>query len=404
MDLSNSNHNGSNIENWDEPQGFETLAIRAGQVRSQENEHNEAIFPTSSYVYNSAAQAAARFSGDEPGNIYSRFTNPTVRTFEQRLAALEGAESCVATSSGMSAILSTCLGLLKTGEHIVSSRSIFGSTVVLFNNYMAKFGVDTTYVNLVDLQAWEDAIQPNTRMLFLETPSNPLVDIADLKSLAEIAHRHSCLLIVDNCLCTPALQKPLEFGADIIIHSATKYIDGQGRGVGGAVLGNKDLVGSDVYSVLRTTGPTMSPFNAWIFLKGLETLSLRMQAHSASALKVAQWLESNEKIKKVYYPGLDSHPGKRLATIQQRSFGGVVSFEVNGGKNEAWKVIDSTRLLSITANLGDVKTTITHPGTTTHGRVDKIEREKAGISDSLIRIAVGLESVDDILADLSRGL
>ena len=398
------NHNGDNIEHWDEQQGFDTLAIRAGYQRSHENEHNEAIFPTSSYVYNSAAQAAARFSGEEAGNIYSRFTNPTVRTFEQRLAILEGAESCVATSSGMSAILSTCMGLLKTGEHIVSSRSIFGSTIVLFNNYMAKFGVDTTYVDLTDLQAWEEAIQPNSRLLFLETPSNPLVDIADIKALTDIAHRHGCLLVVDNCLCTPALQKPLELGADVVIHSATKYLDGQGRAVGGAVLGSKELVGTEVYSFLRTAGPTMSTFNAWIFLKGLETLSLRMKAHSENAMQLALWLENNPKVSRVYYPGLDSHPGKDLAATQQSAFGGVLSFEVNGGQKEAWQVVDNTRLLSITANLGDTKSTITHPATTTHGRVAKEQREKAGISDSLIRIAIGLECIDDIIQDLSRGI
>ncbi len=398
------NHNGDNIEHWDEQQGFDTLAIRAGYQRSHENEHNEAIFPTSSYVYESAAQAAARFSGEEAGNIYSRFTNPTVRTFEQRLAILEGAESCVATSSGMSAILSTCMGLLKTGDHIVSSRSIFGSTIVLFNNYMSKFGVDTTYVDLTDLQSWEEAIRPNSKLLFLETPSNPLVDIADINALSEIAHRHGCLLVVDNCLCTPALQKPLALGADVVIHSATKYLDGQGRAVGGAVLGNKELVGTEVYSVLRTAGPTMSTFNAWIFLKGLETLSLRMKAHSENAMQLALWLENNPKVSRVYYPGLDSHPGKRLASIQQSAFGGIAGFEVNGGQKEAWKVVDNTRLLSITANLGDTKSTITHPATTTHARVAKDQREKAGISDSLIRIAVGLECIDDIIQDLSRGI
>ncbi len=405
MDNSKSTvHNGDNIENWDEKQGFETLAIRAGYLRSQENEHNEAIFPTSSYVYDSAAQAAARFSGDEAGNIYSRFTNPTVRTFEQRLAILEGAECCVATSSGMSAILSTCMGLLKSGDHIVSSRSIFGSTIILFNNYLSKFGIETTYVDLTELQAWEDAIKPNSRILFVETPSNPLVEIADLKALADIAHRHDCLLIVDNCLCTPALQKPLLYGADVIIHSATKYLDGQGRVVGGAVLGSKELIGTEVYAVLRTAGPTMSTFNAWIFLKGLETLSLRMYAHSKKAMQLALWLENNTMVSRVYYPGLDSHPDKDLAISQQSSFGGVLSFEVYGGQKQAWKVIDNTRLLSITANLGDAKSTITHPATTTHGRVAKEEREKSGISDSLIRIAVGLENIDDIIRDLSRGM
>ncbi|MFK5983859.1 MAG: O-succinylhomoserine sulfhydrylase [Pseudomonadota bacterium] len=397
-------HNGENIENWDEPQGFDTLAIRAGYSRTHENEHNEAIFPTSSYVYDSAAQAAARFSGEQPGNIYSRFTNPTVRSFEQRLATLEGAECCVATSSGMAAILSTCLGLLKSGDHIVSSRSIFGSTVVMFDKLMAKFGVLTRYVELTSLQAWEDAITPHTRFLFLETPSNPLVDIADIKALAEIAHRHQCLLVVDNCLCTPALQKPLSLGADIVIHSATKYIDGQGRAVGGAVLGTKELVGTDVYSVLRSAGPTMSPFNAWIFLKGLETLSLRMKAHSENALLLAIWLESNASVSKVFYPGLDSHPGKALATKQQCAYGGVLSFEVPGGQEAAWKLIDQTRMLSITANLGDTKSTITHPATTTHARVEKQQREQAGISEGLIRIAVGLEDLDDIVLDLSRGL
>ncbi len=397
--------NGDDLFEFETELGFDTLAIRAGYKRTQEAEHNEAIFPTSSYVYDSAAQAAARFSGDEPGNIYSRFTNPTVRTFEERLAALEGAERCVATASGMAAIMSTCLGLLKTGDHIVSSRSIFGSTVVLFNNYMARFGVATDYVDLTDLTAWEEAIKDNTRLLFLETPSNPLVEIADLEKLAELAHRYDCLLVVDNCLCTPALQKPLAMGADIVIHSATKYLDGQGRAVGGAVLGSHDLVGGEVYSVLRTTGPTMSPFNAWIFLKGLETLNLRMKAHCANAMALAQWLDQHPAVGKVYYPGLDNHPDHLLASRQQSDFGGLLSFELhNKSRQQAWQVVDNTRLLSITANLGDVKSTITHPATTTHGRVPVEEREKAGISDGLLRIAVGLESIDDIKNDLQRGL
>jgi len=397
--------NGDDLSAFETELGFDTLAIRAGYKRTHEAEHNEAIFPTSSYVYESAAQAAARFSGDEPGNIYSRFTNPTVRAFENRLAALEGAEACVATASGMAAIMSTCLGLLKTGDHIVSSRAIFGSTIVLFNNYMDRFGVSTSYVDLTDLSAWEAAIKDNTKILFLETPSNPLVEIADIKKLSDLAHQHDCLLVVDNCLCTPALQKPLEFGADIVIHSATKYLDGQGRGVGGAVLGSKELVGAEVYAVLRTTGPTMSPFNAWIFLKGLETLSLRMKAHCDNALDLALWLEQQAAVSKVHYPGLETHPGYELASQQQSAYGGLLSFELHNNTREtAWQVVDSTRLLSITANLGDVKTTITHPATTTHGRVPLDEREKAGINEGLLRIAVGLESIADIKNDLQRGL
>ena len=398
-------HNGDNLQDYEDELGFETLAVRAGYTRTHEAEHNEAIFPTSSYVYNSAAEAAARFAGDLPGNIYSRFTNPTVRTFEHRLAALEGAESCVATASGMAAIMSTCLGLLKTGDHIVSSRAVFGSTVVLFNTYMQRFGVTTTYVDLTDMSSWKAAIQDNTRILFLETPSNPLVEVADIQLLAVLAHQNDCLLVVDNCLCTPALQQPLKSGADVVIHSATKYLDGQGRGVGGAVLGSRELVGTDVYGVLRTTGPTMSPFNAWIFLKGLETLSLRMKAHSDNALQLAVWLEQHPAVARVYYPGLSSHPDHQLAAAQQSGFGGLLSFELKtGGREAAWKVIDATRLLSITANLGDVKTTITHPATTTHGRIPEEDREKAGITEGLLRIAVGLESIDDIKNDLQRGL
>ncbi|MFC1748368.1 O-succinylhomoserine sulfhydrylase [Pseudomonadota bacterium] len=383
---------------------FDTLAVRAGQQRTAEAEQSEAIFPTSSYVFASAAEAAARFSGEEPGNIYSRFTNPTVRTFEKRLAAMEGGERCVATSSGMSAILSTFMALCQAGDHVVSSRAIFGTTSVLFTNYLAKFGVETSFVDLVDLDAWQAAIKPNTKLLFLETPSNPLTEVADIQALADLAHANDCLLIVDNCFCTPALQRPLEMGADIIIHSATKYLDGQGRCIGGAVVGKEDVVGTDVYGFLRTAGPTMSPFNAWVFLKGLETLRLRMDAHCKSALELAQWLEQQPKVKQVNYPGLKSHPQHELAAKQQRSFGGVLSFEVDGGKESAWKLIDSTTMISITANLGDAKSTITHPATTTHGRLTPEQRSNAGISDGLIRIAVGLEDINDIKADLSRGM
>lgn len=383
---------------------FATRAVRAGQVRTHENEHSEAIFPTSSYVFASAAEAEARFSGEQPGNIYSRFTNPTVRTFEQRLASLEAAECCVATSSGMSAITATILGLLKTGDHLVSSRSIFGSTTVLLENIIAKLGIETSFVNLSDIDAWEQAIKPETRLLFLETPSNPLTELVDIVALAEVAHRHGCLLAVDNCFCTPALQQPILLGADIVIHSATKYIDGQGRCIGGAVCGTKDVVGEGVYGFLRTAGPTMSPFNAWVFLKGLETLKLRMQAHSESAMVLATWLEQQPEVKRVFYPGLQSHPQHELAKTQQSGFGGLLSFELNGGKKEGWKLIDETRLLSITANLGDAKSTITHPATTTHGRLTPEQRAQAGISDGLIRVAVGLEDIADIKADLLRGM
>jgi len=384
--------------------GFATRAIREGQVRTHEGEHSEPIFPTSSFVFASAAEAAARFSGEQPGNIYSRFTNPTVRTFEHRLASLEGAECCVATASGMSAITATIIGLLKAGDHIVSSRSIFGTTTVLLTNIIGKLGIDTTFVELSDLSAWERAIKPETILLFLETPSNPLTELVDIAALSEIAHKHGCLLAVDNCFCTPALQQPIALGADIVIHSATKYIDGQGRCVGGAVCGTKDVVGEGVYGFLRTSGPTMSAFNAWVFLKGLETLNLRMQAHSAAALELALWLEQQAAVKRVYYPGLESHPQHELAKTQQTGFGGLLSFELNGGKEEGWHLIDSTKMLSITANLGDTKTTITHPATTTHGRLTPEQRSDAGISDGLIRVAVGLEDIEDIKADLLRGM
>ena len=387
----------------DDSYNFDTLAVRAGHQRTAELEHSEPIFTTSSYVFESAAQAAARFAGDEPGNIYSRFTNPTVRTFEQRLAALEGGPSCVATASGMGAILATCLGLLQAGDHMVSSRAIFGSTVMLFNNYIGKFGVETSYVDLTDLEQWRAAIRDNTRLLFLETPSNPLTEVADIRALAALAHEHDCLLVVDNCFCTPALQRPLELGADIVIHSATKYLDGQGRCIGGAVVGDEQKVGQDIYGVVRTGGPSMSPFNAWVFLKGLETLKLRMKAHSANALTLARWLVEQDCVKQVHFPGLESHPQHELAKAQQSDFGGVLSFELKGGKEEAWKVVDATKLLSITANLGDTKSTITHPATTTHGRVAPEVRQAAGITDGLLRIAVGLEDIRDIQKDLERG-
>jgi O-succinylhomoserine sulfhydrylase len=390
-------------DDWDEL-GFDTLAVRAGQVRTSEGEQSEPIFPTSSFTFESAAQAAARFGGTEPGNIYSRFTNPTVRTFEQRLAALEGGESCVATSSGMAAILSTCMGLLKAGDHIVSSRAIFGTTTVLFNNFMAKFGVEISFVDQTDYAGWEQAIRPNTRFLFLETPSNPMTEVADIPRLAELAHAHHALLVVDNCFCTPALQRPLELGADVVIHSATKYIDGQGRAMGGAVVGNAELVGNQVYSFLRSAGPTMSTFNAWIFLKGLETLTLRMRAHCDNALALAQWLEQQPGVARVHYPGLGSHPQHELASRQQSGYGGILSFELKGGQEQAWKVIDATRVMSITANLGDTKSTITHPATTTHGRLTPEQRQQSGITDGLVRISVGLEDIEDLKADLARGL
>ena len=384
--------------------GIETCAVRAGQTRSAEAEHSELIFASSSYVFQNASEAAERFSGKQFGNIYSRFTNPTVRTFEERLAALEGGEHCVATSSGMSAILSTCMSLLKSGDHIVASRSIFGTTVILFEKILSKFGITTSFVDLTNYADWEKAIGAHTKLLFLETPSNPLTEIADIARLAKLAHQYHCLLAVDNCFCTPTLQKPFALGADIVIHSATKYLDGQGRCVGGAVLANEAIVGTDIFSFLRTAGPTMSPFNAWVFLKGLETLNIRMEAHCCNAMQVAKWLEQQPKVKRVCYPGLKSHPQYELAKQQQSGFGGVLSFIVQGGQKSAWRLIDSTRLFSITANLGDTKSTITHPATTTHHRLSEAQRMEAGIEGGLIRLSIGLENVDDLLQDLSAGL
>lgn len=382
---------------------LDTLAIRAGVHRTGEGEHSEPIFLTSSYVFDDAEQAAARFSGDAPGNVYSRYTNPTVRAFEERIAALEGAEAAVATSSGMAAVLSTCMALLRSGDHVVCSRDVFGTTVNLFGRYLAKFGVEVTFVPLVDMAAWRDAVRENTAILFLETPSNPLCEVADIAALAELAHANDSLLVVDNCFCTPALQLPLALGADIVVHSATKYLDGQGRCVGGVTLGQREHM-TEVLTFLRTCGPTMSAFNAWVFLKGLETLRLRMEAHSDNALALARWLREQPGIERVYYAGLEDHPGHALAVKQQRAFGGVLSFLVRGGRDEAWRCIDGTRFLSLTANLGDAKTTIVHPATTTHGRLSQAQRDEAGIADNLVRVAVGLEHIDDLKNDLQRGI
>ncbi len=383
--------------------GLETLGVRAGQTRSHEGEHSEAIYPTSSFVFGSAAEAAARFSGEVPGNVYSRFTNPTVRMFEERITALEGGERAVGTASGMAAILSTCMALMEAGDHIVASRNIFGSTTNLFEKYLKKFGVSISYVGLRDLDGWADAATEKTKLYFLETPSNPVCELADIAKIADIAHSKGAKLVVDNCFCTPALQQPLSLGADIVIHSATKYLDGQGRCVGGVVVGSNDDM-EQVMGFVRTCGPSLSPFNAWVFLKGLETLNLRMKAHSESALELAQWLEAQPQIERVNYSGLASHPDHELAKKQQTAFGAVLSIEVRGGKEAAWTVVDNTQMMSITANLGDTKSTITHPATTTHGRISQDERDQAGVTDGLIRIAVGLETLEDIKADLARGL
>ncbi|EXJ09935.1 O-succinylhomoserine sulfhydrylase [Nitrincola nitratireducens] len=382
---------------------LETLAVRAGQHRSDEGEHSDAIFPTSSFVFSTAREAAARFGGEEDGNIYSRFTNPTVRAFEKRIAALEGGERAVATASGMAAILSLGLALMKTGDHVVCSRSVFGSTVALFTRYLSRAGIETTFVDPTNLNAWSAAIRPETKMFFLETPSNPLAELTDISAVAEIAHGAGALLVVDNCFLTPALQRPLALGADIIMHSATKYLDGQGRCIGGVLVG-RDAEMEAIFGFIRTGGACLSPFNAWVFLKGLETLPLRMQAHSERALSLAKWLQTQKGINKVYYSGLEDHPQHALACRQQSAFGGVLSFEVEGDKDAAWRFIDATEIISITGNLGDVKSTITHPATTTHGRMTPGERADAGIKDNLIRLSVGLESVDDLKADLLKGL
>jgi O-succinylhomoserine sulfhydrylase len=383
---------------------FETLAVRAGIHRSQFQEHAEALYLTSSFVFENAAQAAARFAGSEPGMVYSRYTNPTVEALQERLAALEGAQCCVATASGMAAILAAILGLLRSGDHIVASQSLFGATVQLLNNWLPRLGIQTTFVAGTGMDAWEAALRPNTRLLFVETPSNPLTEIYDIEMLARLAHRRDAWLAVDNCFCTPALQRPLELGADLVIHSATKYLDGQGRVLGGAVLGRHALIHEPLTAFLRNAGPTLSPFNAWVILKGLETLKLRMGAHSAGALELARWLEAHPRVERVYYPGLPSHPQHALAARQQSNGGGIVSFVVKGGREAAWQVVDSTRVISITANLGDAKSTITHPASTTHGRLSPEARAAAGIEEGLLRVAVGLESMRDLQADLARGL
>ncbi|MDH3287810.1 MAG: O-succinylhomoserine sulfhydrylase [Betaproteobacteria bacterium] len=383
---------------------LDTLAVRAGTERSQFGEHSEALYLTSSFVFKTAAQAAARFSNQEPGNIYSRFSNPTVTMLDERLAALEGAQCCISTGSGMAAILATVMGLLKSGDHVVCSAGVFGATVQLLGNIMKRFGVETTFVSGSALSDWEKAVKPATRLLFVETPSNPLTEIYDIAALAGLAKKSGALLAVDNCFCTPVLQRPLDLGADIVIHSATKYLDGQGRVLGGAVLGRRDAIHEGVFGFLRTAGPTLSPFNAWVILKGLETLRIRMEAQSASALALAQWLEQQPAIERVYYPGLASHPQHELARKQQKGSGAIVSFDVKGGQDAAWRVVDATTLLSITANLGDTRSTITHPASTTHGRISAEARVAAGIADGLLRIAVGLEHIEDIKADLARGL
>lgn len=381
-----------------------TLGVRAGQVRTAFQEHSEALFLTSSFVFANAQQAAARFTGSEAGFVYSRFTNPTVSMLQDRLAALEGAEACVATASGMAAILAVSMALLKAGDHVICSRAVFGATVQLYSGILARFGVETTFVSPTDVGEWERALRPTTKLFFLETPSNPLTEVSDISAIAEVAHRAGALLVVDNCFCTPALQRPLALGADLVVHSATKYLDGQGRVLGGAIVGPRKLVMEGIFGFLRTAGPCLSPFNAWVILKGLETLQLRMLAQSANALELARWLEAQPRVARVHYPGLPSHPQHELVSRQQRGGGAVVSFEVKGGRSAAWKVIDSTRLISITANLGDTKTTITHPASTTHGRISAEARAAAGIGEGLLRVAVGLEAVGDLRSDLERGL
>jgi O-succinylhomoserine sulfhydrylase len=387
-----------------ERQKPDTLGVRAGGIRSDFQEHSEALVLTSSFVYKSAAEAARKFANEEPGNIYSRFTNPTVKMFQDRLAALEGAEACVATATGMAAVATTAFGLLKSGDHLIAARGVFGTVVPLFDQILAKFGVETTWVDLADLDQWRRAVRPSTRLLFVETPSNPVCEVADIAGLAAIAKTAGAFLAVDNVMCSPALQRPIEFGADLVIHSATKYLDGQGRVLAGAIAGRADLVTGPLFQFVRTAGPAISPFNAWVCLKGMETLRLRMRAQSDAALGIAQWLEGHRNVERVHYPALKSHPQHALAARQQSGGGAVLSFVVKGGREAAWRVIDAAKMISITANFGDVKSTLCHPATTTHGRIPAAEREASGISEGLVRLAVGLEDPEDIRADLGRGL
>jgi len=387
---------------------FDTRAVRAGTLRSEFHEHSEALFLTSSFVFDSAAQAAARFSGEDEGFVYSRFANPTVRMFEQRLASLEGGEDCLATGSGMAAILATCLAALRAGDHVLCGASVFGATTQLFSTLLARFGIEVTYVRGADAQAWRDAVRPNTRLMYCESPSNPLMELVDLDAFAATGRTAGALTVVDNCLCTPALQQPLRFGVDVVIHSATKSIDGQGRVLGGAIVGRREFIRDSVLPVLRTAGPSLSPFNAWVLLKGLETLALRLRAQSATAAELACFLEAHPAVARVYYPGLDSHAQRDLALRQQQAGGAVLSFDLHGQADDlrrrAWRAIDATRLMSITGNLGDTRTTITHPASTTHGRLSPEQRRSAGIGEGLIRVAVGLESADDLREDLAAAL
>ncbi|MGZ8272357.1 MAG: O-succinylhomoserine sulfhydrylase [Burkholderiaceae bacterium] len=392
-----------------DPFDIDTRAVRAGTERSAFNEHSEALFLTSSFVFESAAQAAARFSGAEPGYVYSRFSNPTVSMFERRLASLEGAEEGLATASGMAAIMATCLATLKSGDHVICAANVFGATIQLFSTVLTRFGVDVSYVRATDPEAWRAAATPHTRLMYCETPSNPLMEIVDLAAFAALGREIGALTVVDNCFCTPVLQRPLEFGVDAVIHSATKYLDGQGRVIGGAVLGSRALIRDQLLPVLRTTGPSLSAFNAWVLLKGLETLPVRMRAQSESAQQLAEWLERQEGVVRVHFPGLKSHPQAALAARQQSLPGALLAFELGGDTPEeqrarAWRLIDGTKVMSITGNLGDTRTTITHPATTTHGRLTPEARERAGITEGLVRIAVGLESVADLKADLGAAL
>ena len=388
---------------------FDTLAVRAGTVRTEFNEHSEALFLSSSFCFGSAAEAAERFAHAEEGYTYSRVTNPTVTMFQNRLAALEGGEACIATASGMSAIMSVVMCALQAGDHLISSQSIFGSTLQMFNAIFSKFGISATFVDPTDLDAWKKAIQPNTKMFFLETPSNPLTEVADIEAIGRIAKQAQAMFVVDNCFCTPVLQQPLKLGADVVVHSATKYLDGQGRVLGGALVGSRQFVMDKVFPFVRTAGPTLSAFNAWVLLKGMETLGIRVERQSANALEIARWLEAHPAVSRVFYPGLASHPQHAIAMRQQKSGGAIVSFEVRGStpeaqRSHAWSVIDHTKMCSITANLGDTRTTITHPASTTHGRISAEARVAAGITEGLIRLAVGLEDVKDVRADLARGL